>query len=370
MASSRVGTRTRPRGCGRAGPDDPASLMIMGRPKARVLPEPVRPRPSTSRPASASGMVAAWIGNGLANAICDQRSDQVRGDAHVGKPAGRRIRGREGSGERATPALATTGHRDGGVRAHGWRARRLTSGSWAHGQLWVGLVGMTSQFSPASGGRFFRHVERPDLISHGWEGRASLRLTSSHGAGGPDADSSREDRRLAGGDKPALILATPMLTRARRRTRASRRSRASLKISCFSIMPKWPQFSTRIASALGSSSIIRAVCSMGVITSFSPPITSGRYGAKNLEGLILVQLGECGIVVGHDLQRDLCQHLGGEVDVARRDVRAERQAARDHIAKIAARTASLCDKFGNPVQARHHRLGDPGERAAGNTSDR
>ena len=34
------------------------------RPKARVLPEPVRPRPSTSRPASEFGSVAAWIGNG------------------------------------------------------------------------------------------------------------------------------------------------------------------------------------------------------------------------------------------------------------------------------------------------------------------
>ncbi len=29
-----------------------------------VLPEPVRPRPSTSRPASEFGRVAAWIGNG------------------------------------------------------------------------------------------------------------------------------------------------------------------------------------------------------------------------------------------------------------------------------------------------------------------
>ncbi len=29
-----------------------------------VLPEPVRPRPRTSRPASELGSVAAWIGNG------------------------------------------------------------------------------------------------------------------------------------------------------------------------------------------------------------------------------------------------------------------------------------------------------------------
>ena len=33
----------------------------MGRPKARVLPDPVWPRPRTSRPARASGMVASWI---------------------------------------------------------------------------------------------------------------------------------------------------------------------------------------------------------------------------------------------------------------------------------------------------------------------
>ncbi len=30
-----------------------------------VLPEPVRPRPRTSRPASEFGRVAAWIGNGV-----------------------------------------------------------------------------------------------------------------------------------------------------------------------------------------------------------------------------------------------------------------------------------------------------------------
>jgi hypothetical protein len=33
--------------------------------KAMVLPLPVLPRPSTSRPARESGSVAAWIGNGV-----------------------------------------------------------------------------------------------------------------------------------------------------------------------------------------------------------------------------------------------------------------------------------------------------------------
>ena len=46
-------------------PRDPARRVSIGRPKASVLPEPVWPRPRTSRPASASGMVAAWIGKGL-----------------------------------------------------------------------------------------------------------------------------------------------------------------------------------------------------------------------------------------------------------------------------------------------------------------
>ena len=62
-ASSRVGTSTSPRGLrGRARP--PSSRASMASPKASVLPEPVWPRPSRSRPASVSGRVAAWIGNG------------------------------------------------------------------------------------------------------------------------------------------------------------------------------------------------------------------------------------------------------------------------------------------------------------------
>ena len=60
-ASSRVGTSTKP--SGRPGRTRaPASLAISGRPNASVLPEPVEPRPRTSRPARTSGIVAAWIG--------------------------------------------------------------------------------------------------------------------------------------------------------------------------------------------------------------------------------------------------------------------------------------------------------------------
>ena len=43
----------------------PANAVTSGIENAIVLPEPVRPRPSTSRPASASGSVAAWIGKGV-----------------------------------------------------------------------------------------------------------------------------------------------------------------------------------------------------------------------------------------------------------------------------------------------------------------
>ena len=88
MASSRVGTRTRPRGGAFAEPDGLASLLIMGRPKARVLPEPVRPRPSTSRPESASGMVAAWIGNGLLMPSASSAATRFAGTPSSAKPRG------------------------------------------------------------------------------------------------------------------------------------------------------------------------------------------------------------------------------------------------------------------------------------------
>ena len=65
MASSRVGTRTRARGRRGARLRPSARRVSVGRPNASVLPEPVWPRPSTSLPARASGMVAVWIGKGV-----------------------------------------------------------------------------------------------------------------------------------------------------------------------------------------------------------------------------------------------------------------------------------------------------------------
>src|SRR5699024_11795771 len=64
LASSRVGARISPRGWfGRAW--RPVKLAAIGMLKARVLPDPVRPRPSTSRPFSVSPRVAAWMGNAV-----------------------------------------------------------------------------------------------------------------------------------------------------------------------------------------------------------------------------------------------------------------------------------------------------------------
>ena len=66
MASSRVGTSTRARGAFdiRIEPDV-ARRASIGRPKAIVLPPPVWARPSTSRPANASGIACDWIANGF-----------------------------------------------------------------------------------------------------------------------------------------------------------------------------------------------------------------------------------------------------------------------------------------------------------------
>ena len=69
MASSRVGVRMTPRGRF-FSVRPPASRVSSGRPKDSVLPEPVRPRPRMSLPSSASGMVAAWIGNGVVTPFC------------------------------------------------------------------------------------------------------------------------------------------------------------------------------------------------------------------------------------------------------------------------------------------------------------
>ncbi len=63
-ASSRVGAMTRARGMRALGRPE-ASLSIIGRVKAAVLPVPVWAMPRTSRPARATGMACSWIGVGV-----------------------------------------------------------------------------------------------------------------------------------------------------------------------------------------------------------------------------------------------------------------------------------------------------------------
>ena len=94
-ASSRVGTSTTPRGW----VDDRApavSRTIIGSPKARVLPEPVRARPRTSRPLSASGIVSAWIGKGVVMPAAPRFSTSVAGRPRAAKPPSSRVVGGAG----------------------------------------------------------------------------------------------------------------------------------------------------------------------------------------------------------------------------------------------------------------------------------
>ena len=58
----------------------------VGRPNASVLPEPVWPRPRTSLPAMASGMVATWIGNGVVMPSRARRATSCLGSPRAAKP--------------------------------------------------------------------------------------------------------------------------------------------------------------------------------------------------------------------------------------------------------------------------------------------
>ena len=89
-ASSRVGARTRPMGWPGRALSCCARRWTSGRLKARVLPEPVRPRPSTSRPARVAGRVAAWMGKGAVKPRASRsaaRSESTPRSAKVASPA-------------------------------------------------------------------------------------------------------------------------------------------------------------------------------------------------------------------------------------------------------------------------------------------
>ncbi len=92
VTSSRVGARISARGRpGRRSVSPAASRVSRGSRKAYVLPEPVRPRPSTSRPARESGRVAAWMGNGAPIPRAASTSARTLGtpsSANVGPTAG------------------------------------------------------------------------------------------------------------------------------------------------------------------------------------------------------------------------------------------------------------------------------------------
>jgi hypothetical protein len=75
-----VGSKTKARGeyCSR-GAGDSNKELIKAKEKAKVLPEPVRPRPRTSRPCKESGSVAAWIGKAVMMPSSAKRSTSASG---------------------------------------------------------------------------------------------------------------------------------------------------------------------------------------------------------------------------------------------------------------------------------------------------
>ncbi|CAM5579601.1 hypothetical protein SBADM41S_10801 [Streptomyces badius] len=108
-ASSRVGTRTMASGA-RGSLRRPAVRASRARPKARVLPEPVRPRPRMSRPASEFGRVAPWIGKGSVTPCAARVFSSAAGMSRSAKAstdgsAGVTVSGRANSAGAATAGL-------------------------------------------------------------------------------------------------------------------------------------------------------------------------------------------------------------------------------------------------------------------------
>ena len=73
------------RSVGPAAAPDSTRRATSGSANAIVLPLPVRPRPSTSRPARESGSVAVWIGNAVGDALRGEALDERRGHAELGE---------------------------------------------------------------------------------------------------------------------------------------------------------------------------------------------------------------------------------------------------------------------------------------------
>ena len=85
-ASSRVGTSTSPWGFPEAAGEE--IFDIIGTPNASVFPEPVRARPHTSWPASATGIASVWMANGPANPAAASPASMLAGTPRSANPVG------------------------------------------------------------------------------------------------------------------------------------------------------------------------------------------------------------------------------------------------------------------------------------------
>ena len=124
-ASSRVGTRITERTTPGLALPPAARVAMSGRPKPSVLPEPVWPRPRTSRPARASGMVACWIGNGVVMPSRARRSTSGAGRPRAAKPLSvSTVTGAASAGTSTDRPMASRSSRSVQVRLRSSRSKR------------------------------------------------------------------------------------------------------------------------------------------------------------------------------------------------------------------------------------------------------
>ena len=183
-----------------------ARRATSGRLKARVLPEPVRPRPRTSLPERLSGSVATWIGNGEVMPLRGEHLDQRRGDAEGGEGGVGRQHGGVG------PDGDDDGRRDGGRRG-------LVAGRVVLGGL---VAGGTAAATAAAAGRRGRlsPVPAADVGELLGEVIGSSTLRWPHEYLG-----ERERRRTAHGAGRARIVGETSVSRAHLGGAASARRR-------------------------------------------------------------------------------------------------------------------------------------------------
>ena len=93
------------------GPARSTMRDSIGTPNASVLPEPVRARPHTSRPAMATGIAAVWIMNGWANPAAARPTSTRSGTPSSANPVGASTGGR--AEIRVSPVVRWTDGRRG-----------------------------------------------------------------------------------------------------------------------------------------------------------------------------------------------------------------------------------------------------------------